>query len=154
MRFPLCLRRLDRMRWGSIWRRIRCSNSNMVTVIDENKKTVTNINVGTNPSAVAVNWVTNRIYVDNSGSNNVSVIDGSNDSVTNVAVGLYPTALAVDTNRNRVYVANTQGNDLTERANERDCEHHRGLLSSTGGSEWEDEQDLRGVPDSREYRGG
>jgi len=34
------------------------------------------IAVGVNPVAVAVNPITDRIYVVNSGSNNVTVIDG------------------------------------------------------------------------------
>ncbi len=63
-------------------------DANRVTVIDGNQDTVKDIAVGTNPSAVAVNWVT-------------SVINGNNDSVTNVRVGQYPTALTVDVYRNR-----------------------------------------------------
>ena len=39
---------------------------------------------GTNPYAAAVNEVTNKIYVANSGSNNVTVIDGATNSTTTV----------------------------------------------------------------------
>ena len=41
-----------------------------VTLTDPNAK---------NPAAVAVNSVTNKIYVANSGSNNVTMIDGAHE---------------------------------------------------------------------------
>ena len=43
--------------------------------------------VGTTPRAVAVNPVTNKIYVANEGSSNVSVNDRTNNSTTTVATG-------------------------------------------------------------------
>ena len=42
------------------------------------------------PSAVAVNPVTNKIYVANYGSNNVTVIDGATNDTTLVAAGTRP----------------------------------------------------------------
>jgi len=43
--------------------------------------------VGDNPQAVAVNPVTNKIYVANMGGNSVTVIDGATNQKTMVQVG-------------------------------------------------------------------
>ncbi|HWY21219.1 MAG TPA: hypothetical protein VNX26_08365 [Candidatus Acidoferrum sp.] len=52
-----------------------------VTVINGGTNTTTTLSDpnAKNPVAVAVNSVTNKIYVANSGSNNVTVIDGAHD---------------------------------------------------------------------------
>jgi len=43
------------------------------------------------PDGVAVNPVTNRIYVTDIGSNSVHVIDGiTNDIITSVSIGVLP----------------------------------------------------------------
>jgi YVTN family beta-propeller protein len=47
----------------------------------------TTVSAGTNPRAVAVNAVTNKIYVANEGSNNVTVIDGTTNTTTTVSAG-------------------------------------------------------------------
>jgi len=52
----------------------------------------TTIPVGTGDHAVAVNPVTNKIYVANGGSNNVTVIDGATNTPTTVSAGAYPIA--------------------------------------------------------------
>jgi len=62
--------------------------------------------VGTGPSAVAVNPVTNKIYVVNRGSNTVTVIDGATNATTTVSVGTEPLAAAVNPITNKIYVAN------------------------------------------------
>ena len=51
---------------------------------------------GNAPSAVAVNPVTNRVYVANSSSKDVTVIDGSTNGTTTVPVGSDPGAVAVN----------------------------------------------------------
>jgi len=72
--------------------------------------------VGNVPGAVAVNPVTNKIYVVNEGfsfnSNpgSVTVIDGASDNTTNVAVGRNPVDVAVNPVTNKIYVTNL-GND-------------------------------------------
>jgi len=60
------------------------------------------------PSAIAVNPITNRIYIAHYGTNNVTVIDGSSDTVigTGIAVGTSPMAIAVNTETNTIYVPN------------------------------------------------
>ena len=47
----------------------------------------TTITTGTQPFALAVNPVTNKIYVANSAGNNVTVIDGATNDTTTVTEG-------------------------------------------------------------------
>ena len=68
---------------------------------------------GVGPTAIAVNSVTNKIYVANFTSGNVTVIDGSNNSTTTVAVGTSPLAVAVNSVTNKIYVANRDSNNVT-----------------------------------------
>ncbi len=88
-----------------------------VVVIDGSNDTVTTrIPGGKNPFALALNPVTNRIYVANdaNGSNaTVRVIDGSSDTLVGspIGVGNSPNALAVNPVTNKIYVIN--GNDLS-----------------------------------------
>ncbi len=87
-------------------------NSNgAVFVIDGTTDTVrTTIQGGKNPFALALNPVTNRIYVANdaNGANaTVDVIDGSTDTiVASIRLGNTPSALAVNPVTNKIYVAN------------------------------------------------
>lgn len=89
-----------------------CDSHGSVTVIDgATNSTITVIDPNANgPRAVAVNSVTNKIYVANSFSSNVTVIDGANNSSTTVtdpnAVGLSVYAVAVNQATNKIYVAN------------------------------------------------
>ena len=81
--------------------------------------TGTTVAAGDYPVAVAVNPVTNQVYVANRGSisdmgnDSVTVIDGSDHSTTTVAVGNYPVALAVNPVTNKVYVANRDSDTVT-----------------------------------------
>ena len=58
-----------------------------MTVIDGATNTPTNVVTGFSQQTLAVNPVTNKIYVPNDGSNDVTVIDGTNNSTTTVAAG-------------------------------------------------------------------
>jgi YVTN family beta-propeller protein len=64
------------------------------------------ISIGSAPEAVAVNTVTNKIYVANYLSANVTVIDGTTNSTTTVQAALHPVAVAVNEATNKIYVAN------------------------------------------------
>jgi uncharacterized repeat protein (TIGR02543 family) len=73
------------------------------------------IQVGKNPLAIAVNPVTNKIYVANcpdrssrtKGINGtITVIDGDTNTTETVDAGLCPTAVAVNPTTNKIYVAN------------------------------------------------
>jgi YVTN family beta-propeller protein len=71
------------------------------------------INVGTLPSAIAVNAATNKIYVANTNSNNVTVIDGATNMASTVSAGSSPQAIAVNAATNKIYVANYSSNNVT-----------------------------------------
>ena len=88
-----------------------------VRVIDGSNDTAgATIQVGRNPFAIALNPVTNRIYVANDGNGSnatVNVIDGSNNAVATITgFGNSPNALAVNPVTNRIYVSNG-GNNLS-----------------------------------------
>ena len=55
-----------------------------------------NIPAGGDPRAIAVNPVTNKIYVANFGSANVTVINGADNTTATVLAGNTPAAIAVD----------------------------------------------------------
>ncbi len=59
--------------------------------------------VGGRPAAVAVNPVTNKIYVANFAGNNVTMIDGATNPTTTVPAGLRPVAVAVNSVTNKIY---------------------------------------------------
>jgi len=63
--------------------------------------------------AVALNPVTNKIYVANANSNNVTVIDGATNTTATVNAGTFPIAVAVNPVTNTIYVANFNSNNVT-----------------------------------------
>lgn len=85
-----------------------------VFVIDgNNQNVVTSIEVGMNPKNIAVNPVTNMIYVTNENSKSVSVIDGQTNSVVKtISVGGQPEGLGLDIISNKIYVANLNVTDV------------------------------------------
>jgi YVTN family beta-propeller protein len=56
---------------------------------------------------MAINLVTNKLYVADFDANRVTVIDGNQDTVKDIAVGTNPSAVAVNWVTNRIYVANS-----------------------------------------------
>jgi YVTN family beta-propeller protein len=72
----------------------------------EAQKVIATIPVGQSPSGIAVNTVTNKIYVPNYQANTVTVIDGVTLSTATVDVGSAPGAVAVDSATNKIYVLN------------------------------------------------
>jgi len=98
-----------------------CPGPGTVTVIDGATNNTTTVNVGLYPYAVAVNPVTNKIYVANACGNDVNcgsfgtvtVIDGTTNNTSTVNVGAYPYALDVNSGTNKIYVANECGDDPT-----------------------------------------
>jgi YVTN family beta-propeller protein len=69
---------------------------------------LTTISVGPNPTFVAINLTTNRIFVPTYGNNGVVVIDGNTDTVQGIrgSDGVGTWGIAVNPNLNRVYVSN------------------------------------------------
>ena len=88
--------------------------SNTVTVIDGASNTTSTVAVGSNPAAVAVNPVTNKIYVANTGSSNVTVIDGATQHHLHGGGRQQPRyAMAVNPVTNKIYVANNGSSNVT-----------------------------------------
>ncbi|MGA2631822.1 MAG: choice-of-anchor D domain-containing protein, partial [Terriglobia bacterium] len=87
--------------------------SGTVTVIDGATNATTTIPAGLSPHAVAVNPVTNKIYVANVSGNNVTVIDGATNATTTVTAGTSPWDAAVNPVTNQIYVTNAFGSSVT-----------------------------------------
>lgn len=83
-----------------------------VFVIDGITQNVVNtIDVERTPVEIAVNNVTNTVYVTN--QDQMIVIDGATDTVTTtVTMGIFLQGVAVNTVRNRVYVTNMSSNTV------------------------------------------
>src|SRR5258708_6566762 len=78
----------------------------------QNSPTV--IPVGKLPEDVAVNPLTNTIYVANREDNTVSAIDGMTNTVTaTIQVGVWPSLIAVNPVTNTIYVANDYGETVS-----------------------------------------
>ena len=69
--------------------------------------------VGSGPNSVAVNPVTNKMYVTNPNSNNVTVIDGATNTTTTVTTGAIPVAASVNTVTNTIYISNAGSSNVT-----------------------------------------
>jgi YVTN family beta-propeller protein len=68
---------------------------------------------GSEPYAVEVNTVTNKVYVANYASGSVTVVDGATNAATSVAVGTNPCSIGANWVTNRIYVANLNSQDVT-----------------------------------------
>lgn len=97
-----------------------CGYSATLTVIDGATLSTTSINLQYNNydvnAALAINPVTNKIYVTNScgpnlgcnsGNGTVSVVDGTTLAVNTLTVGNLPNGVAVNTSTNDIYVTNS-----------------------------------------------
>ena len=72
------------------------------------------IAVGSRPSGIAVNPITDQLYVANTASNSVSVIDGSSQVVvSDIPVAAGPNGIAVNERLNTVYVTHPGANNVT-----------------------------------------
>src|ERR1022692_270134 len=89
------------------------NTSGTVTVIDGATNATTTVPVGSYPDAIAVNSVTNKIYVGNRGSNSVTVIDGATNGADTITVGSNPDAIAVNPVTDMIYVANSGSANVT-----------------------------------------
>ena len=82
------------------------AGSTSVTVIDGATHATATVAAGTCAYSVAVNLVTNKIYVANYSGASVTVIDGATNATSTVPVGTNPVSVAVNPVTNRIYVAN------------------------------------------------
>jgi YVTN family beta-propeller protein len=62
---------------------------------------------------VAVNPVTDKIYVANNGSNTVTVMDGACNTTATVTAGTNPSAVAVNPVTDKIYVTNFFSGNVT-----------------------------------------
>ena len=87
----------------------------LAAVSAEGQTMTTTVTAGTDPHAVAVNPVTNKIYVVNFSSGNVTVIDGASNTPTTVTDpnAINPVAVAVNPVTNKIYVANNGSGNVT-----------------------------------------
>ena len=76
-------------------------------------KVTATVSVGKGPLAVAVNPVTNKIYVANFDGDTVTVIDGATNSTATVSVGDHPQAVAVNPETDKIYVVNNRSDSVT-----------------------------------------
>ena len=83
---------------------------------------LTNVTVGFQPHGIAVNPVTDLIYVTNTASNSVSVIDGkTNRIIDTILIGNrnladdfeFTSHVAVNPKTNKVYVSNIDADTIT-----------------------------------------
>jgi DNA-binding beta-propeller fold protein YncE len=84
-----------------------------VAVIDGSDNATSKMPVGQVPYFVAVNEVTNKIYVPNLETNDVTVIDGTDDSTNTVTARSKPIAVAVNETTDQIFVMNFQGQSVT-----------------------------------------
>jgi YVTN family beta-propeller protein len=80
-----------------------------VTIIDGVTNATTVVPTGVAPGAIAVNPVTNKVYVANTGENTVTVIDGVTDATSTVDIGVPPTFVAVNPVTDKIYVCTSNG---------------------------------------------
>jgi YVTN family beta-propeller protein len=72
------------------------------------------VSVGSDPAAIAVNPVTNKVYVaDGVETSTVTEIDGATNATTTLAAGANPFSIAVDPVTNRVYVGDGADANVT-----------------------------------------
>src|SRR5438270_701169 len=69
------------------------------------------LNISGVAQAIAINPVSNKIYIPNGiGDNQLAIIDGATEAVTAVNVGNTPEAVALNATTNKIYVANQFSN--------------------------------------------
>jgi YVTN family beta-propeller protein len=70
--------------------------------------------LGTGPSGIAVNELTNRIYVVNSASDSISMIDGSDNVVIDtISIGSIPFGVTINPSRNLIYAINWYSDSIS-----------------------------------------
>ena len=92
---------------------LRTTRAGSVSVIDgANDAVVATVNVGNLPYVLAVNPVTNKIFVSNTFSNEITLIDGATNAITTIKAGSAD-SIVIDTKRDRAYLIGWEGTSLT-----------------------------------------
>ena len=71
------------------------------------------IPAGSNPRAIAVDPIANKVYIASEFTNAVIALDGATNATTSIAVGTRPQYIAVNPTNHRVYVSNAADASLT-----------------------------------------
>ena len=83
------------------------ANAGRISVIDDTNTIINSIITGGNPSSVAVNVVTGKVYVTNNQGSDVTAIDSVNSySTKTIVVGTNPLTVGINMTTNNVYVVN------------------------------------------------
>ncbi len=115
-----------------------------VTVLDlVNFRADRTLQVGAQPSAIAVNPTRNEVYVTNSGSSTVTAINADNNSIAaTIGVQRGPTGIDIDSTGKRAYVTNAGSNSVSVI----DLASHRSIATVAAGVE---PATVRIAPDNR-----
>jgi YVTN family beta-propeller protein len=82
-------------------------------MIDGETNDTTTVAASSGPYAMAVNPVTNKIYVASFWGNSVTVIDGATNDTITVPAGVTPYAVGVNPASNKIYVVNRNSDNVT-----------------------------------------
>jgi YVTN family beta-propeller protein len=78
------------------------------------KRKVPELAISVDPYDIAVDPITNKLYISNMRFHTVSVINGSTDKpIAEIKVQNFPVAIALDSEMNKVYVANSHSNTVS-----------------------------------------
>ena len=89
-------------------------NSASFSVTSPSSRGLTSVRAGANPWGIAVNPVTNRVYVSTTNDSSVTVLDGATNTIIAKVSGItYPRGVAVNTVGNKVYVVSQYWNTVT-----------------------------------------
>lgn len=89
------------------------SGGNVVAVLDARTDAVSLIKGIGGASAIAVNPITDRIYVPNTATNSALVISGGLDQTSSIGIGKQPGAAAINPVNGDLLIANSGGNSVT-----------------------------------------
>ena len=104
---------------GKMWVIAVVLSAGLPGLIGTQARAQTTVSTGQNPVAIAINPVTDRIYVANLGqakfceqSSFVTIIDGPTNNTWSAPAGLCPGAVAVNPATNLIYAVNTANFDV------------------------------------------
>ena len=94
---------------------VACEGSDSLIILDlENRKVISEIEVGHQPHAVCLNPAETVAYVSNRGSDTVSVVDLAAQKVAGtITVGDEPHGITTDTSGDTIYVVNAGTSDVS-----------------------------------------
>jgi YVTN family beta-propeller protein len=82
-------------------------------VVDGQSLQTLDVGAGHGPAAIAVNPVTNRVFVASTSGHTVMLLDGAANQTATMSAGTAPSAVAVSPTTHRVYVANTASDTVS-----------------------------------------